>query len=322
MEKKIPTALGMISPEELGLTLPHEHLVYNYSGWYNDPEVKYSQKDAIEQCVRKVSQVRDQYGVKTLVDCSPCDVERDIEVCKRVQEQTGVQVISSTGFYTTEFGENYYWRRLSRKDRVTNLLYEKMMQELTIGINGTDVKAGAIKIATSAGQMTDFEAQVFEAAAMAQKETGAPIITHTEAGTLGDVQAKLLTEYGVAPHKILISHMDLTGDIDYVERTISYGVFIGFDSIGVFSLPPDPQVRLKLCTQVFQRGHAKHVMLSSDHICYLKGRWGVSNIFLPKDTTYTLYATFEILMPYLREHGILDSDFRQCQIDNPKVLFS
>ena len=38
LKGKIQTVLGLIEPEELGVTLPHEHLVSDGSAWYREPE--------------------------------------------------------------------------------------------------------------------------------------------------------------------------------------------------------------------------------------------------------------------------------------------
>ena len=55
-----------------------------------------------------------------------------------------------------------------------------MVTELTKGIDGTDIKAGVIKLASSYQQITPMEETLFKAAARAQKETGCVIITHTQ----------------------------------------------------------------------------------------------------------------------------------------------
>ena len=55
-----------------------------------------------------------------------------------------------------------------------------MVTELTKGIEGTDIKAGVIKLASSFNEITPTEEIFFKAAARAQKETGCVIITHTQ----------------------------------------------------------------------------------------------------------------------------------------------
>ena len=35
---KVQTVLGLIEPSEMGITLPHEHLMSDGSGWFVEPE--------------------------------------------------------------------------------------------------------------------------------------------------------------------------------------------------------------------------------------------------------------------------------------------
>ena len=75
-------------------------------------------------------------------------------------------------------------------------LYEGFMQEITKGIGLSAVKPGVIKVATGLNGISPVEEALLRAAARAGKETGLPIITHTEAGTMGPEQAALLIKKG------------------------------------------------------------------------------------------------------------------------------
>ena len=98
-----------------------------------------------------------------------------------------------------------------------------MATELTEGIEGTGIKAGVIKLASSEGRIAPMEEILFKAAARAQKETGCAIITHTQKGTMGPEQAELLISCGADPNKIAIGHMCGSTDIDYFERSSKTG---------------------------------------------------------------------------------------------------
>ena len=60
-------------------------------------------------------------------------------------------------------------------------------------------RAGVIKVAGSAGGPSARDARVIEAAAEAHHRTGAPILTHCEAGTGALEQVALLEDLGVDP---------------------------------------------------------------------------------------------------------------------------
>lgn len=121
-------------------------------------------------------------------------------------------------------------------------LASRMIRELTEGIKGTLVKAGVIgEIATSESIWTNAERKVFDAAVIAHKGTGAPISTHTSLGTLGQEQADYFLKQKVDPAKVIIGHLDLTGDVDYVLRILNQGFYVEFDTVGKESYMPIKQ---------------------------------------------------------------------------------
>src|SRR5690625_6115466 len=104
------------------------------------------------------------------------------------------------------------------------------MKEITDGIATTGIRPGIIKLATSKGEITSYERMFFEAAAKVHQETGIMLLTHTQEGTMGPEQARLLIELGVDPEKIVIGHMCGNTDINYQKKTLETGVKIGFRS--------------------------------------------------------------------------------------------
>src|SRR5207249_1336092 len=91
----------------------------------------------------------------------------------------------------------------------TNGLAARIVEELTVGVDGTDVRAGVIgEIGTERKFITPAQERVFRAAARAQRKTGVAIVTHTtHFGELALEQIALLREEGVSPARISISHL-------------------------------------------------------------------------------------------------------------------
>ena len=46
---EIPTVTGPFSPDQLGITLLHEYLLYGLHGWQYAPEVEYDRAAVYEQ---------------------------------------------------------------------------------------------------------------------------------------------------------------------------------------------------------------------------------------------------------------------------------
>src|SRR5947209_5362887 len=76
--------------------------------------------------------------------------------------------------------------------------------------------------------------KVHRAVARASARTGAPIMAHSRpASNTGPRQVGVFLEEGVAPEKIQIAHTGDTDDLDYIERLLEAGVYIGMDRYGL-----------------------------------------------------------------------------------------
>jgi predicted metal-dependent phosphotriesterase family hydrolase len=113
------------------------------------------------------------------------------------------------------------------------------VRDLTEGMDGTAVRAGVIKVGSSLDRVTSAEHRVIRAAAVAQRETGAPITTHTTAGTAAMEQVRALEAAGADLSMVCIGHLDrrLVWD-DHLALARS-GVFLGYDCIGKEQYQPD-----------------------------------------------------------------------------------
>ena len=273
--KKINTVLGSIAPEDLGVTLVHEHIAVAYPGWDCDPLSRpYNREKMAKLVLRALEPVKD-YGLKSIVDATPVDLNRDVDLLKIVSEQSGINIICSTGRYTEESGRWAYLKQRSRNQigDVSTELYEGFMQEITQGIGPSGIKPGVIKVATGLNCISPMEEAVLKAAAKAGKETGLPIITHTENGTMGPEQASFLVSEGLDPGQIMIGHMCGNSSLQYQMRVLDQGVNIAFDRFGIESFLPD-KVRTATLIGLLGSGYAESIMMSHDYIACVSGRGG------------------------------------------------
>jgi phosphotriesterase-related protein len=91
-------------------------------------------------------------------------------------------------------------------------------------------RAGVIKIASGLGRLSDHERKVFAAAAAAHRQTGCPIITHTEQGTAAMEQVDLLDAAGVDLSRLTLSHTDRLPDVVLHRALLKRGVKLEYDS--------------------------------------------------------------------------------------------
>ena len=318
---KINTVLGPVSADELGVTLMHEHLVLAYSGWECDAlALPYDREAAAAACIKALKEAKSR-GLQTLVDATATDMGRDIELQKIVSERLGINIICATGFYTERYGKAGYFRFRSQAYDITTEICDIMVKEIAQGIVNTGVKAGVIKVSTGHARISSYEEKVLKAAARAQKETGVPIITHTEAGTMGPEQADLLISEGADPKRIVIGHMCGNADLNYHVSVLGKGVNIAFDRLGIDVLFPD-KLRKDCLIALIGMGHADRIMLSQDYWAYWMGRpFEFSDAVKPLLVNWSYVHVFNNIIPALREAGISENKINTLMVENPRRLF-
>ncbi|MBU4335223.1 MAG: phosphotriesterase-related protein [Actinobacteria bacterium] len=320
----VTTVRGAIDPADLGRTLVHEHFTFGYPGHEGDRTMwTYDEDDVLARAQRAVAAVR-SYGVTTLVDLTPNDCGRDVRLLKEISERFDIQVVATSGYYYEgEGGAPYFKFRRLFADIVAELT-ELYVTELTEGVEGTGIRTGVMKVATSAGQITDYERATIEAAAAAQQITGAPIVTHTSNGTMGPEQARLLLDLGADPAKVVIGHMcGRSHDVDYQLEVLRLGFGVGFDRIGgtrMFSDVTDDD-RMDMVVNLMDRGFSDRIFLSHDSVNHWKGRDAQAFHRLPGVDTWTIARIGDYIIPGLLARGLSEADIDGLLIGNVTSLW-
>ena len=321
---KVNTVLGPISPDDMGVTLMHEHICYGYPGWEGDQTIAPFDPDSIvANGVATLQQLKGQ-GVKTYVDATALDGGRQPEILKEISEKSGVNIICSTGYYFEEEGAPVYWKFRGSLGDISGELYELFLKEVTEGIRDTGIKAGVIKVGSSKDVITEYEKLMFQTAAKVQQETGVPIITHTQEGTMGPDQAKLLIDAGADPKRIQIGHMSDNLDIGYQLDTLKHGVYVSWDRMGLQGLVgcPMDEERYAVMIDLVKKGYADKLMISHDYIITWLGR----PLNLPEEA-FPLIANwhpthlFKNIIPALKQGGVTDEQIKTITVNNPRRLF-
>ncbi len=306
----VNTVTGPCSPDQLGLTLTHEHLMIGWAGWETDSTVRYDRAAALRLVTDKVKELRD-LGLETFVDPCPMDLGRDVEFMAEVSQRTGVRVVCATGLYTHTLGANAYYRQ-----RKVDELAEIYVHDLTVGIGETGIKAGLIKCATGDGKITRYEERCLRAAAKAHLQTGAPITTHTENGTMGPQQLDIFASEGVDLSRVIIGHSCGNSDLRYHLGMLERGCTLGFDRFGIEVLLPD-KIRLAAMIGLLGIGYEKQLVPSCDSAACVKGRQPRG----PSPLKHPSYL-WQKIFPALREAGVGEDKLRTILVDNPKRFFT
>jgi phosphotriesterase-related protein len=265
---KIQTVLGQVSVSELGRAMFHEHLLIMYPGAEYDSTVQFDRNAAIKEGVRRLKELREVHGVKTFIDPCPIELGRDVEAMAKISEQSGVNIICTTGFYFQPLGLPPYWA-----NSTVEQIAELYIHELQKGVGRTGIKAGGLKCATGSKSISDSERKCLEAACIAQKETGVRIWTHTTDGTCGPDQQQIFASHGIDLAQVVIGHCCESTDRDYHRRIVEAGSYIGFDRIGWAQYQSDEN-RADSLAALVQAGYADRVLLGQDRYTVMRGRYG------------------------------------------------
>src|SRR5215208_5884168 len=320
---QVSTVTGMVDAEELGTTLIHEHLRNQDEAVHNqwpqagaakeEPPHEVAPGEDYDIAVREAKAAVD-LGIKTIGEPTAMFLGRDVGFMKRVSEETGLQIVPCTGIYTYDHLPQFFINR--DPDQIAELFVADIEQ----GIQGTDARAAFIKCAADEPGVNENIEKIHRAAARASVKTGAPIMAHSRpASNTGPRQIEIFLEEGVDASKIQIAHTGDTDDLDYIERVLETGVWIGLDRYGLEMFLPYDQ-RQQTTLTLLERGYADRVFLSADSC-------GTIDWF-PQETIEQMLAAgmakdWDIRMvpqrvlPDLRERGLTDDQERTMMVANP-----
>jgi phosphotriesterase-related protein len=174
MTGTVITVNGPIAPGDMGLTLPHEHVMVDFIGADKVGKHRYRPDDVVSTMLPFIRDVQEQ-GVRTFVDCTPMYLGRDVEVLWTISGLTGLQIVTNTGQYK----EPHLPARTFEVD--AEALAEGWIREFEEGIEGTSIKPGFIKTAVERESLAPTQQKVVRAAALTSRATGLAIATHTRA---------------------------------------------------------------------------------------------------------------------------------------------
>ena len=163
----VRTVLGDIPSDALGITYMHEHLIIDSE--IVERNFEHIWLPSVSDAVTEVGYCREA-GVRTFVDCMPMGSGGDIQKLKEISEQANVNIVAATGMHTQKYyAEDSDYLILDSHD-----LAQRFIGDINIGAQGTESKAGIIKVATLGTNLTATELRLFSAAAIAHQETGDP----------------------------------------------------------------------------------------------------------------------------------------------------
>lgn len=271
-EGMVQTVLGLVAPDSLGVTMPHEHLFIDLSCMFDPPKEATSRSMAYAPfSLENMGWIRMHYfrhyenllldnaettlselmlyraaGGSTIVDVSTPGIGRDPLALARAARMSEVNVVMSTGFYV-ESTHPEEVRAMDEGDVAERMISEiRDGADLTPATGGdqdwdpvpmhTGVRAGVIKAACCYPVRAE-ERKVLLGAAVAQRATGAAITVHVGRHELSALEILgVLQEAGADHARMSMDHLDLRVEkLETLLEIAETGCMLEFDLFGTES---------------------------------------------------------------------------------------
>jgi len=316
----VNTVRAPIDTSGLGLTLMHEHVfVLSTEIMQNFPESWGDEEKRVDNAVARLNELK-AAGVDSIVDLTVIGLGRYIPRIQRIAAQTELNIIVATGVYTyNDVPMYFHYQGPGTELGGPEFMTDMFVRDIEEGIADTGVKAAILKCATDVQGVTPGVERVLRAVAHAHRQTGVPISTHTHARTeRGLEQQRIFQEEGVDLSRVIIGHSGDTTDIQYLEKLISNGSYLGMDRFGIDVLLSFED-RVNTVARMCERGHAEKMVLSQDASCFIDA--------LPEAALPAILPNWHYLhiqndvVPALKKRGISDEQITTMLVDNPRDIF-
>ena len=333
------TVTGPIDPVTLGPTMTHEHLLIEFSTMFVEPEeasqkflahqklsmenlgwISYNwtsnldnlllldEKAAIEEAMNYRLE-----GGGTIVDATTLGIGRDPLALARISRATDLNVVMGAGWYVDQVHPD------DMDSRTETELADQMINEITLGVGDTGVKAGIIGEIGCSFPLADNERKVLRAAGRAQAMTGAPLLIHPGRSETAPLEiASVLDEVGTDLSHTIIGHLDRTiFERATLKALAETGVYLEWDLFGreqhyywaneAIDMPHDGQ-RIADIAWTIEQGYGDRIVVAHD-IC-TKDR-------LLKYGGHGYFYLLARIVPRMRYRGYTEEQIDAILVGNP-----
>lgn len=306
---KIMTVNGAVFSSDMGTTLIHEHVMVDWIGADSTGYNRWDRTEVVERVKPYFLEAR-QRGVHTIIEYTPAFLGRDPFILSELSRQTGVQIITNTGYYGAV--DNIFIPAHAYEVSAREIA-AIWIDEFVNGIDGSELRPGFIKISVATEEpLSNLHQKIVDAAAITHLETGMTIASHT----IGDVpaleQIERIKNNGVFPDGWIWTHAQ-SGSAEANIEAASEGAWISLDNVNTsadnIEWYADRIERLK------NEGFLNQILVSHDAGWYDVGE--------PKGGDFRGYTDiFDDLLPVLSERKFTDEDIHQLLVKNPQQAFS
>ncbi len=333
------TVLGPIPAAQLGIALPHEHLLVHIPDFVDLDEETLRVRQNEPVTLENLGWVRQYWtysrdnlrmsseslaaaeiarfaaaGGSTIVDVTVPGLGRDPEALARISRMTGLHIVMACGAYVAKCHPAWV------SESTETQLAEIFIEEARRGVGATGIKPGIIKVGCT-WPLEPAEGKALRAAARAQRETGLAITLHPGRDRAAPfLIADILADQGADLRRAIMGHLDgRVQDLDGLCELGRRGLFLEFDVFGLeTSYFPVPGVvgidglsdaqRLALVRGLIDAGFGPQVLLSHDigtkHRLAAYGGHGFDHLLAN-------------VIPWMRQRGFTPDEIDMLFVRNP-----
>lgn len=341
---KVQTVLGLIEPFEMGITLPHEHLMSDGSAWFVEPEDAFDKHmahlpvtvdilwwltyhrfanlddvicmDEDEAIAEATHFVR--AGGSTIVEMSNIGLGRSPKSLARISRATGLHILMGCGYYLDPS------LPADMESKSEDQIVEEILHDLDEGVGNTGICAGYIGEIGLSWPITPREHKSLRAGARAQSKSGVNLNIHPGQGEEAAMEAaQIAGKAGADLTKTTIDHVDRA--VRKHENRIALaklGLMLEYDLFGreghypsahrKIDLPNDHQ-KINEILELIDAGYIGQILISQDIWNKTQrrkyGGWGYAHIL-------------DNVVPVMKDKGMSDADIKTIMVDNPAKLFT
>lgn len=303
----IITVNGRMPATSMGTTLIHEHFLVDFIGADKINYNRWKRDEVIKKVLPYLLEAK-KHGVKTILDCTPAFLGRDVELQKRLAGESGLHILTNTGYYGA-VGNKYLPANAFTETQEE--IAKRWISEFKNGIENTTIKPGFIKIGVDSGHLSELHQKLVKAAALTHLQTGLTICSHTGIAIPAFEEIELLQKMNVHPSAFVWTHAQAEKDNTLHIKAAKSGAWVSLDGIawGNFEKYADSIENLK------SAGLLNKVLISHDAGWYKPGEKDGGNF-----AGYT--NIFTELIPLLNKRGFTRRDIQQLLVKNPAQAFA
>jgi predicted metal-dependent phosphotriesterase family hydrolase len=304
---RVLTVNGSISPAQMGLSLAHEHVLVDFIGANKISPDRYNRQKVFDTVLPYLRSIRSK-GCKTLVECTPAYLGRDVRLLQQLSKDSDLHIITNTGWYGAS-KEKFLPATIEQLS--SQQVADQWIRESREGIDGTGIKPGFMKIAVDDVPFSDNITKILDAAAITYKATGLPIGIHTSnGGAAAKQQMKIFQSKNIPLSNWIWIHAQNEKDISIQIEAAKKGAWISFDNVSGDNMD-DYLERLK---HMKTQGLLGHVLISHDAGWY--------DVVDPSKKIRGYTDIFDLFIPYLKKNNFNTGDIDQLLVQNPARAFT